>query len=84
MTFNYAASFQQDKEKWEQFDEFLNELSDTYSEEFEKDIYKKQRFMMIGYKSSPPDIGYAFKDQVPTEIKEQILNKLRELFPERI
>lgn len=81
MTFNYAESFSQDKEKWKQFDQFLNKLSDTYSEEFEKEIYKNRRFMMVGYKSSPPDIGYAFDDKVPTEIKEQILNKLKELFP---
>lgn len=81
MTFDYEHSFNQDQDKWRQFDQFLSELADTYPDEFEKDIYKKKTFMAIGYKSSPPDIGYAFHDQVPTEIQEQILQKLKQLFP---
>ncbi|RTL47324.1 MAG: hypothetical protein EKK39_14500 [Sphingobacteriales bacterium] len=81
MTFDYEHSFNQDKDKWRQFDQFLTELADTYPDEFEKDIYRDKTFMAIGYKSSPPDIGYAFHHQVPTVIQEQILQKLKLLFP---
>jgi hypothetical protein len=81
MTFDYEHSFNQDQVKWQQFDQFLTDLSDRYPCEFEKDIYREKSFMAIGYKSSPPDIGYAFHDQVPAEIQEQILGKLKQLFP---
>lgn len=81
MTFDYKNSFNQDQDKWEQFDNFLFNLSETYPDEFEKEIYKNKRFMAIGYKSSPPDIGYAFDSGVSEDIQKQILAKLKQLFP---
>lgn len=81
MTFDYKNSFNQDQDKWEQFDNFLSSLADTYPDEFEKDIYQNGRFIMVGYKSSPPDIGYAFDSSVPDDIQKQILDKLKQLFP---
>lgn len=80
MIFDYQNSFNQDQEKWKQFDEFLSELADKYPDEFEKEVYKDKSFMAIGYKSNPPDIGYAFNDNVPGDIQKQILNKLKHLF----
>jgi hypothetical protein len=73
MIFDYEHSFKQDQDQWRQFDQFLSELADKYPDEFKKDIYREKTFMAIGYKSSPCDIGYAFHDQVPPEIQEQIL-----------
>jgi hypothetical protein len=81
MTFDYKNSFNQDQDKWAQFDNFLHELSDTYPDEFEKEIYKNKMFMTVGYKSNPADIGYAFDSSVPDYIQKQILAKLKQLFP---
>jgi hypothetical protein len=81
MTFDYKNSFNQDIDKWEQFDNFLSDLSETYPNEFEKEIYKHRKFMTIGYKSNLPDICYAFDSGVSEDIQKQILAKLKQLFP---
>lgn len=80
MTFDYKKSFNQDHEKWDQFDNFLSELSSQYPEEFQKEIYTNKRFMAIGYKSNPADIVYAFDGSVPDYIQNLILKKLHQLF----
>ena len=81
MTFDYKNSFNQDQQKWEQFDNFLSSLADIYPDEFKKEFYQNGRFITVGYKSSPADIGYSFDSKVPDDIQKQILEKLKQLFP---
>lgn len=81
MKFNYEYAFNQDQDKWKKFDEFLYKLANAYPDEFEKEIYHSKQFILIGYRSSPPDLVYSFHWQVATEIQKQITNELRQLFP---
>jgi len=81
MKFNFKDTFDQDHEKWGEFDTFLSELADRNTDEFKKTIYINKTFLAIGYKLSPPDIMYAFHPEVPTEVQDQIVSKIHNLFP---
>ena len=82
MKFNYADSYiGEEKVKWNKFDEWLEKLSEEDHEEFSKELYTSYRFMSIGVSSSRNDIIYNPSSEVPNHIKEQIKEKLLEIWP---
>ncbi|UAY53430.1 hypothetical protein [Ferruginibacter albus] len=80
MRFNFSFGTT-DSDKWEKFNSFLEELSNQYPQEFQKDIYTEKRFITIGYKTSPPDIIYNINPEVPANISSLIEQQLLLLFP---
>ena len=83
MKFNYARSFPSEKDKMEQFDAFLEELTEEYSEDFATVLSKQRDFMAFGIGSN--GIIYNPSPDLPPYIEKQILRKINELwYPDRL
>lgn len=81
MKFNYAEGYKghPDYDKFVEFDNFLERLSLDNEEEFSKDLYKSERFMIFGV--GQRDIIYTPNPEMPDYLTEQIRKELKRLFP---
>ena len=81
MKFKYAESFIENKEKWIEFDLWLEKMSEEYPEEFSKEIYQSEKFQVVGTSSTYHAVIFVPHPEMPNNIKELIEAKLLELWP---
>jgi hypothetical protein len=81
MVYKYAEKFGENKEKWGEFDKWLNEYADANREEFSKELYESERFQAVGTSSTHHAITFVPHPDMPEYIATAIRNKLLELWP---
>lgn len=81
MKFNYAKLFPSETVKMGELDAFLEDLSESYPEEFGKDIYDNgSRIIAIGINAQGRVI-YHIHDTLPSFLEKEITKKLMDLWP---
>ena len=69
------------QKKFEELKRFLIEIEDKHALEFTRLGIDKGQCMLYGIEGIPPDVKYSFHKDCPKHVQEELLLKIKTLFP---